>query len=98
AALGDDEATVVQARGGVAVVGQPAQLGHGQAQRLGQLLRRVERRQLVLGGALLGVGEVPLVGAGGVLPEDAVAEVDDVVGLVGAPGFPAQLAALLGLG
>ena len=54
--------------------------------------------QFILGGTLLGVLHVPLVGAARVAPEDALAEVDDVVGPVRPPRLLAQLAALGGLG
>src|SRR5262249_43052670 len=59
---------------------------------------RVERRQLVLGGALLGVGDVPLVLALLVVPVNALAEMDDVVGLEGLPRLLLELLAFLSLG
>jgi hypothetical protein len=99
-ALGDLEAAVVEGRGDVAVVAEVAELGDREAQRLGELLGGVEGRELVLCGAFLGAGEVPLVvdlvlaAAGGwVGPEDPFAEVDDVAGLVGEPGVAGDLAA-----
>ena len=61
------------------------------------MLRRVERRQLILGGAGLGVGQVPLVGAAAVGPEDPRAEVDDVRRPVRRPRLAAELPPLLGL-
>jgi hypothetical protein len=66
---------------------QPTKTGNSQSQRLGQLLRRIEWRQLVLGCSFLGMGNVPLVGPGLIVPVNAFAEENDVIGLVRLPGF-----------
>ncbi len=95
--LGDGEPPVVDRPGGVAVEGQPAELRDGQPERLGELAGGVERRQLVLGGPLLGLRVVPLVGPGVVLPVDAVAEVDDVLGPIRGPGLAPEADLLGGL-
>ena len=67
-------------------------------QRLGELQRRVEGGQFVLGGALFAVGRVPLVRLGLVVPVNPLAEVDDVVRPERDPRLALELLPLLGLG
>ena len=97
-ALGDREAAVVDEGRVVAVEGQPPQGGDREAERLRQRLRVVELRQLVLAGPLLGVAEIPAVEVEVVVPEDPLAEVDDVGLAVGEPRLLLEPQTLGGLG
>ena len=96
-ALGDRETRIVDLRRRFPVIGVPAQFGDAESERFSQLIGRVESGQAVLGGALLGVGEVPLVGPGIVVPVNSLAEVDDVRRAECLPGFELQAALLDGL-
>ena len=97
-ALGDGEAAVVDLRRGLAVEGEPAQLGEGQRRWPRRASAGVSRGGSSFSAARSSaLGLVEAVEVGLVVPEDALAEVDDVGGAVGLPRLFLEPAALGGL-
>jgi len=81
----------------IAVVREPAQARDRQAERLGQCIDVLELGQRVVASLLLGIGGVEAIDIGGVVPEHARPEVDDVGAAIGLPRAAVQLAPGLAL-